>query len=84
MCKRFCYENPSAVDALTSLKNYWNLQKISKKESFLVRSEILGLLVNTLTPNYEYLRSNRENLLLPVQMQLSEKPKSFCCIFIAC
>ena len=24
-----------------------------------------------------------ENLLLPIQMQLSKKPKSFCCIFIA-
>ena len=38
-----------------------------------------------LTANYEYSRSNRENLLLPVQMHnfssISEKPKISCCIF---
>ena len=38
---------------------------------------------NTLTANYEYSRSNRENLPLPIQMQLSEKPKIFCQFFIA-
>ena len=32
----------------------------------------------TLTSNYEYSRSSRENFLLPIQMQLSEKPKTFC------
>ena len=30
-----------------------------------MRSEILGLLDNTLTANYEYSRINRENLPLP-------------------
>ena len=48
-----------------------------------MRSEILELLVNTWTANYEYSRSNRENLPLTIQMQLFEKPKIFCCIFIA-
>ena len=38
---------------------------------------------NTLTANYEYSRSNWENLLLSIQMQLFEIPKIFCCIFIA-
>ena len=38
---------------------------------------------NTLTANYEYSRSNRENLPLPIQMKLSEKPKNFCQFFIA-
>ena len=37
-------------------------------EVILVRSEIFGLLVNTLTSNYEYSRSNRENLPVPIQM----------------
>ena len=37
-------------------------------EVILVRSEIFGLLVNTLTANYEYSRSNRENLPVPIQM----------------
>ena len=39
--------------------------------------------VNTLSANYEYSRSNRENLPLPIQMQLSEKPKTFSQFFIA-
>ena len=39
-------------------------------------------LVNTLTANYEYSRSNIENLPSPVQMQLSKKSKIFCCIFL--
>ena len=30
-----------------------------------------------LTANYEYSRSNKENLLLPIQVQLFEKPKTF-------
>ena len=51
--------------------------------SLLVRSEILGLLVNTLTANYEYSRSNTDNLPLPFQMQLSEKLKRFFPSFIA-
>ena len=38
---------------------------------------------NTLTANYEYSRSYRENLLLLIQMQLSEKPKTFSQILIA-
>ena len=45
--------------------------------------EILGLLVNTLTANYEFSRSNRENSPLPIQMQLFKKPKIFCGIFVA-
>ena len=51
--------------------------------SFLVRSQILGLLVNTLTANYEYSRSNTDNLPLPLQMQLSENLKTFASFFIA-
>ena len=39
--------------------------------------------VNTLTANYEYSRSNRENLPLSIQMQLSKKPKTFCSVYFA-
>ena len=39
--------------------------------------------VNTLTANYECSRSDRENLPLPIQMQLSKKPKNFCGVFFA-
>ena len=38
--------------------------------------------VNTLNANCEYSRSSRENLPLPIQMQLSEKPKTFSEFFI--
>ena len=89
-------ENPLAVNGLTSLKNLITEKKItfillfhySKtnwvwKMLFLIRSEILRLLVNTLTANCEYSRSNRENLLLPIQINLSKKPSTFCDIFLA-
>ena len=39
--------------------------------------------VNTLTANYEYSRSNIENLLLPIKMLLFKKPKTICQIFIS-
>ena len=38
------------------------------------RSEILGRLDNTLSANYVYSRSNKENLPLPIEIKLSEKP----------
>ena len=50
---------------------------------FLVQSGILGMLLHTLTVNYEYSRSNRENSPLLIQMPLSEKPKTFYQSFIA-
>ena len=37
---------------------------------------------NAFTPNHVYLRSNKERLLVPLQMQLSEKPKTFCCFLL--
>ena len=40
-------------------------------------------MINKLTANYEYSRSNTDNLPLPVQMQLSEKLKTFYRFFIA-
>ena len=42
---------------------------------------MLGLFDKTLTANYEYFRSNRENLHLPIEIKLSEKPQKFCCTF---
>ena len=48
--------------------------KLSQKKLFLIISDILGLLHNTLTANYEYSRSNRENLQFPIQIKLSKKP----------
>ena len=48
-----------------------------------MRSEILGLIFKTLTANCENSCSNKDNLPLPIQMQLSKKPKIFCCAFYA-
>ena len=52
--------------------SFWS--KLGQTKLFLIGSEILGLLDDTLTVNYEYSRSNRENLPLPVQIKLSKKP----------
>ena len=62
-----------------TFSSFW--AKLSDRKLFLIRSETLGLLVKKLSANYEYSRSNRENLPLPIQMQLSENPSIFCCIF---
>ena len=64
-----------------TFSSFW--AKLSQKRLFLIRSEILGLLDNTLTANYEYSRINRENLQLPNKAKLSKKPSIFCCIFFA-
>ena len=48
--------------------------KLSKKKLFLIISENLGLLHNTLTAKYEYSRSKWENLQFPIQIKFSEKP----------
>ena len=50
---------------------------MSWKKLFLIRSEILGLLANTLTVNYEYSLSNTENLPLQIQIKLPKKPSGF-------
>ena len=56
----------------------------SRKKSFLVTADILGPLVNKLTTaNYEYSRSYKDNLQLPVQIQLSAKLAAFSGVFIA-
>ena len=56
----------------SSSLSFW--AKLRERKLFLFRSEILGLLVNTFTANYEYSCSNRENLRLPIQIKLSKKP----------
>ena len=47
----------------------WNVQqchcRVERKD---------GKEINTLTANYEYSRSNRENLPWPIQIKLSKKP----------
>ena len=50
---------------------------IELKKSLLLTWKILGLLVNTLAPDEKYPVLNRDNLTIPIQMQLSQKQKTF-------
>ena len=52
-------------------------RKLSWKKSLLLTCQILGLLVNTLAADEKYPVLNRNNLTIPIQMQLSQKQKTF-------
>ena len=45
--------------------------------------KILGLFVNTLTVDDKHYMLNRDNLTQPIQIQLSQKQKTFSQIFYA-
>ena len=53
------------------------------KMSPLVLGEILGVFVNTLIADDKYPFQDYENLRLPIQMQLPEKPKIFSQFFVS-
>ena len=57
--------------------------QLSWKNSLLLTCQILGLLVNTLATDEKYPVLNRDNLTIPIQMQLSQKHKTFCQFFTA-
>ena len=61
----------------------WIRDKLSWKKSALVRSEILGLFVNTLTAEYTYSRRNMHTFTEQVQTPLSLKQKTFSWFFTA-
>ena len=46
-------------------------------KSLLLAFQVLGLLVKTLAADEKYPALNRDNLTIPVQMQLSMKKKTF-------
>ena len=48
----------------------------------LVLGEILGVFVNTFTADVKYPVQGCENLKVPIQMQLSEKGKTFSEFFV--
>ena len=56
--------------------------EFSGKKSPLFTCQILGLLVKTLAVNDNYAALNRDNLTIPIQMQLSKK-KTFFFQFLA-
>ena len=58
----------------------WHVNKgdfFYSKRSLLLTCKILGLLLNTLATDEKYLVLNRDNLKIPIQMQLSRKQKLF-------
>ena len=56
----------------------WSLpSRLNWKKSLLLICKILGLLVNTLAADEKYPVLNRDNLTILIQMQLSEKEKTF-------
>ena len=74
----------SRLPWVTAIALTWLSNKTLKIGLFehLISSRII-LDLNTLTANYEHSRSNRENLPLPIQIQLSEKTIFFCSVFFA-
>ena len=52
-------------------------RKLCSKKSLWLTCQILGLLVNTLAADEKYPVLNRDNLTIPIQMQLSQKQKTF-------
>ena len=64
----------------------WSLaRKLLSKKSLLLTFQILGLLVNPLATDKKYRVLNRDNLTIPIQMQLSRKKnifsRFFFCVF---
>ena len=57
---------------------HWSLKrKLSWKKSLVLTCQILGLFVNTLATDEKYPILHRDNLTIPIQMQLSQKQKTF-------
>ena len=57
---------------------HWSLpRQLIWRKSLLLKCQILGLLVNTLAADEKYPVLNRDNLAIPIQMQLSQKQKVF-------
>ena len=56
---------------------------VSLKKYLLLTCSILGLLVSTLALSEKYPLLNRDNLTIPIQMQLYQKEKTFSQFFAA-
>ena len=56
---------------------------MSRTKSILLRCQILRLLFNTLPADEKYPLLNRDNLTIPIQMQLYQKEKTFSQFFAA-
>ena len=58
-------------------------KQLGWKKSLLKICKVLKLFVNTLTARDKYSLRNRDNLMEPIQMQLSEKEKTLSQLFFA-
>ena len=57
---------------------HWSLAtNLCSKKCLLLTCQILGPLVDTLAANEKYPVLNRDNLTIPIQMQLSNQQKLF-------
>ena len=56
-------------------------RKLSWKKSLLVTCKILGLLLKILAADEKYPVLNRDNLTIPIQMQLSQRQITFFAFF---
>ena len=57
---------------------HWSLpSQLSWKKSLFFTCQIMGLLVNILTADEKYPVLTRDNLTIPIRMQLSQKRKTF-------
>ena len=81
----FWHLEPLLKSALHYLyHSHWSLPSLlSRKKSLLLTCQILGLPVNTLAADEKYPVLNRDNLTIPIQMQLSQKQKTFSEFFAA-
>ena len=63
---------------------YWSVwRQLTDKKSLLVICKISKLFPKTLSADGKYSLLNRGNLTQPIQMQLSQKQKTFCGFFSA-
>ena len=63
---------------------HWSLSsQMSWKKSLFLTCQILGRLVNTMAADEKYPVLNRHNLTIPIQMQFTQKEKSFSKFFAA-
>ena len=61
---------------------HWSLtRKLCSKKSLVFTCQILGLRVNTLATDEKYHVVNKENLTSRIQMQFSQKKKTFSQVF---
>ena len=90
MCKKSCFRGPfdkqygKRFQAMLESASYhlyhihWSLARdFCSKKSLLLACQIMGLLLNTFPTDEKYPTLNRDNLTVPIMMQLSQKEKSF-------